>query len=218
MANRSYLYSLSNRPTSYADRPDTISGLSEWPYAVPFSFRVLLSGDPRLCSSLISDGFEDDDPDHKTPLHAISGEFDAGVARLKKFGAVARLVSSSAELRARLDETEAFLDQHRDRFLLLETIELDSMIETSPDALRACVEQEIDRCREVGAAIDALPDDPAAAAAALEKRAGAFHGLVLDDDFDNVRAGRTDSPLGLSWWTDVLYFSLWNKAEFAAKR
>lgn len=218
MANRSYLYSVSNRPTSYVDRPDTISGLSEWPYAVPFSYRVLLSGDPRLCASLISDGFEDDDPDNKTPLHAISGEFDAGYARLKKFGDVVRLVSTSAELRAQLDETEAFLDQHRDRYLLLETIELDCMTETGPDALRACVEQEIERCREVGAAIDALPGDPAAAAAELEKRAGAFHGLVLDDDFDNVRDDKTDNPLGLSWWTDVLYFALWNKAEFAANR
>ena len=47
MANRSYLYSLSNRPASYADRPETICGLSEWPYAVPFSYRLLMSGDPQ---------------------------------------------------------------------------------------------------------------------------------------------------------------------------
>jgi hypothetical protein len=48
MANRAYLYSLSNRPTSYTDRPETITGLSEWPYAIPFTYRVLLSGD-RSC-------------------------------------------------------------------------------------------------------------------------------------------------------------------------
>jgi hypothetical protein len=31
---------------------------------------------------------------------------------------------------------------------------------------------------------------------------------VLDDDFDNVRDERTNHPLGVSWWTDVLYFGL----------
>jgi hypothetical protein len=44
----------------------------------------------------------------------------------------------------------------------------------------------------------------------------AFHGLVLDDDFDNTRDGRTNHPLGVSWWTDVLYFDLWDRAEFEA--
>lgn len=212
MANRSYLYSLGNRPTSYADRPDTVSGLSEWAYAVPFSYRVLLSGDPRPCASLIADGFEDDTPEQATALHAISGEFDAGRARLRKFGAVLRAVGGSAELRARLDETEEFLDRHRDRFLLLETVELDSMTEESADGLLACVEREIDACRHAGAAVDALSDDLAVAAAQLEIAArlqaetpfDAFHGLVLDDGFDDGSA----RPLGVSRWTDVLYFAL----------
>lgn len=209
MANRAYLYSLSNRPASYADRPETISGLSEWPYAVPFSYRVLLSGDPRLCSSLISDGFEDDPPEARTPLHAISGEFDAGYARLTKLCEVVRTATTSAGLLAQLDATKEFLDGHRDRFLLLETIELDTMDEEDADGLRAAVEREIEACREAGAAVDALPvDDPAAAADALTKL-----GLRLDDDFDNRRNGL---PLGLSGWSDILYFSLWNKAEFAA--
>lgn len=207
MANRSYLYSIGNRPSSYADRPETISGLSEWPYAVPFSYRVLMSGDPRLCASLISDGFEDDPPERKTRLHAISAEFDTGFARLKKFCAAVPAVS--ADLSAALDETLTFLDKHRDRYLLLETIELDSMTESSEAGLRACVEQEIELCREAGAAVDALPAD---------WQAAALQGLVLDDDFDNTRDGKTEYPLGVSWWTDVLYFSLWNRAEFEANK
>jgi hypothetical protein len=215
MANRSYLYSLSNRPTSYDDRPDTISGLSEWAYAVPFSFRVLVSGDPQRCASLISDGFDDDPPEEKTALYAISGDFAAGFARLRKFAAAVRTLGT-AELNTTLDQTEAFLDQHRDRFVLLETVEVDCMTEDSADGLRACVEREIEECGRVGAAIDALPDDPAAAGAILAKAAGAFEGLVFDDGFDNTRDDRTEYPLGLSYWTDVLYFSLWDKATFAA--
>ena len=224
MANRSYLYSLSNRPTSYADRPETITGLSEWPYAVPFSYQVLMSGGPRLCSSLVSDGFEDDPPERRTRLYAISGEFDAGYARLRKFCAAVRAVSAGApELRAQLDTTEKFLAEHRDRFLLLETVELDTMADSAEDALRASVEREIDLCRAAGAAVDALPADVAEAGAWLAKATGQgletpFGGLVLDDDFDNTRDGGTSSPLGLSCWTEVLYFELWNRAEFEANQ
>lgn len=90
MANRSYLYSLSNRPASYADRPETISGLSEWPYDVPFMYRLLMSGDPQLCASLISDGLEGDTPEEKIRLHAIGSGFDAGFARVQRFIAIVR--------------------------------------------------------------------------------------------------------------------------------
>lgn len=224
MANRSYLYSLGNRPTSYADRPETISGLSEWAYAVPFGYRVLMSGDPRPCASLVSDGFEDEPPETKTRLYGVSAEFDAGFARLTRFCAAVRSVCGGADgLRAALDETETFLAAHRDRYLLLETIELDIMTEESEDGLRASVEREIALCRAAGAAVDALPADPAAAGAVLAKATAsrseapldAFHGLTLDDGFDNSRGG--GDPLGLSWWTDVLYFDLHNRAEFDAR-
>jgi hypothetical protein len=225
MANRSYLYLISNQPESYQDRPETVSGLSEWPYAIPFSYRVLMSGDPRLCSSLIADGFEDDDPGRRTPLYAISGEFEAGHARLTKLLNAARAANPKADgLAGAVDTTLTYLDTHRDKYLLLETIELDSMVESEPAALKAAVESAIDDCRAAGAAVDALPDDVEAAGALLAKAAGkradaplgAFHGLRLDDRFDDTRGGGTDYPLGLSWWTDVLYFDLWNRAEFEA--
>ncbi|WZB64827.1 hypothetical protein WJ971_17800 [Achromobacter xylosoxidans] len=191
MANRSYLYSLSNRPASYADRPETICGLSEWPYAVPFSYRLLMSGDPQVCASLIADGLEDDEPHRRTRLYAISSRFEPGLARIKRFaeivraavggaapataatpaaepapsllGRIRRLFSSAdaapagpattapTELLAALDETIAFLEAHRDDYLLLETIELDVMAESEEAALKASVEKELARCRQAGA-------------------------------------------------------------------
>ncbi len=227
MANRSYFYSLSNRPTSYADRPETISGLSEWAYAVPFSYRLLMSGDPQLCASLISDGFEDEPDDKKSKLHAISSPFDEGYARLKRFAEVLRpLVAESAPaLAGQLDETLSFLEAHRDRYLLLETVELDTMMEEGEAALRACVEEERERCRQAGAAIDALPGNATEAARLLQAAAGRKHeppldallGLRLDDDFDNVVDDKTEYPLGLEWYEE-LYFSLWNRAEYEAQR
>lgn len=256
MANRSYLYSLSNRPAGYADRPETISGLAEWPYDVPFMFRLLMSGDPQLCGSLVSDGFDDDTPERKTRLHAISSGFDAGFERVKRFVAIVRRLAEappgpaaappSAVRRLRqwfgggapaaqaapasytrlieaLDETLAFLEAHRDSHLLLETIELDCMSENEESALRSLVEQEIARCRQAGAAVDALPADigeagrllMAATAAQAAPPLDAFFGLRLDDDCDNLRDAKTERPLGLVW-SDVLYFDLMNRADFEA--
>lgn len=265
MANRSYLYSLSNRPASYADRPETICGLSEWPYAVPFSYRLLMSGDPQLCASLIADGLEDDEPQRPTRLHAISSRFEPGLARVKRFAEIVRAAVGDAapataatpaaatapsllgrirrlfwsadaaparpattaptELLAALDETIAFLEAHRDEYLLLETIELDVMAESEEAALKASVEKELARCRQAGAALDALPADPVEAgrqllAATRERGAApldALHGLRLDDSFDGGRNQRVDYILGLMW-SEVLYFDLHNRAEFEARQ
>lgn len=226
MANRAYLYSLSNQPTSYTDRPETISGLSEWAYAIPFSYRVLMSGNPCLCASLISDGFEQEPVGRKTKLYAISGEFEAGFVRLKRFFSILGplAASSSPVLLEAMDETLAFLEENRDKYLLLETVELDTMTCESATELRPAVERELAECQKAGAAIDSLPADIAEAgtklAEATRKKVGppldAFHGLRLDDNFDNVRRG-TKYPLGLEW-SEELYFDLWNRADFEANR
>ena len=227
MANRSYLYSLSNRPTSYSDRPETISGLSEWHYAVPFSYRALMSGGPQLCSSLVSDGFNDEPPDGKTRLYAISSDFELGYARLRKFFAIVRTLAGNGtpDLVHAMEETQKFLEAHRNRYLLLETIELDTMSEETEQGLRTCVERELTACLRAGAAVEALPADVKEAGVRLKAAAqqksdeplDVFYGLVLDDHFDSSRDGETHYPLGLSW-SDVLYFELWNREQFEANR
>ncbi|MBB1594371.1 hypothetical protein [Achromobacter sp. UMC46] len=269
MANRSYLYSLSNRPSSYSDRPETISGLSEWPYDVPFMYRLLVSGDPQLCASLIADGFDSDESEEKTRLYAISSRFDAGFERVKRFAEIVRAMAAHPsidglqpavppqslslisrlkqmfapgrdasidtaqattpppaidELLSSLDETIAFLEAHRDTYLLLETVELDTMSESEEAPLKACVEQEIMRCVQAGAALDALPADVQQAAQQLilvTRQTGtppldAFFGLHLDNEFDSTHAGTTEHPLGLEW-SDTLYFDLFNRSEFDAQ-
>jgi hypothetical protein len=236
MANRSYLYSLSNRPSSYADRPETLTGLSEWPYEVPFSYRVLMSGEPELCASLLADGLEDDPLGDKTRLYAISADFEQGFARLQKFcGAVRALTSDETpELSKSLDQTVAFLAQHRDRYLLLETLELDMMTEEGGPDLRAAVARGLEACRRAGAAVDALSADVTEAAEQVRHAAAhqlgkpwwkwwadasplaALYGLVLDDDFDSTRDKKTAYPLGLSEWSNSLYFQLFNRAELEA--
>ncbi len=273
MANRSYLYSLSNRPISYQDRPETISGVSEWAYDVPFIFRLLMSGDPQLCASLISEGLDGEPAGRVIPVHAIGASFEPGFERVQRFVAIVKamiemgLATASrrvdepvaapapASLIARikrllfgapkasapppvedalgteqlsrwLDATIDFLQAHRDTFLLLETIELDLMWKADEDGLRALVEREIARCVQTGAALDALPADPAEAAQALRRASDedgpelfeAFRGLRFDDGCDGSRRSAVKYPLGLSNWSDVLYFGLWNRAEFDARQ
>jgi hypothetical protein len=221
IANRAYLYAISNQPKSYSDRPETVCGLSEWAYMIPFSYRVLLSGDPQLGASLISDGFDGEPEGQKTKLYAIVGDFALGFARLKKLLSSVRLLAApESTLLTCLDETLEFLESHQDRYILLETIELDTMTSEGETELLACVQKEIAECVKAGVAVDALPDDTTKAAKLLAEASqtptSAFHGLRFDNEFDNVRDG-TENPLGLEW-SDVLYFSLWNRAEFEANQ
>ena len=128
---------------------------------------------------------------------------------------------ASDQLLAALDETLAFLDAHRDSHLLLETIELDIMSHAGEAELKACVDAEIVRCRHAGAALTRCrpwtkpPRAWTAVAGQAAEPLDAFHGLRLDNDFDSTRTGATERPMGL-YWSDVLYFELFNRSQFEA--
>lgn len=223
MANRSYLYSLSNRPKAYSDRPESISGLSEWSYQIPFLYRLIMSGNTQLCASLISDGFDGEPLENKTKLYAVSGDFDTGFIRLNKFFSILKTpeIGATPQLVADMESAVKFIEEHRNSHFLLETIELDTMTEIEEARLKACVEEEIENCLRIGTAVDALPDNKGEAAKLLIKATqqecssalGVFFGLRFDDDCDNAYA---DYPLGISEWSETLYFGLWDRAEFEA--
>ncbi|QIK73516.1 hypothetical protein G7070_16165 [Propioniciclava coleopterorum] len=96
------------------------------------------------------------------------------------------------------------------------------MSENDIDRLAAMVDEEVERCRRAGAAVDALPADPQQAAAVLARAAQKadqpvlepFEGLRFDDECDDRDQLRT---MGVFHWTTVLYFALWNKAQYEAE-
>ncbi|WP_313462412.1 hypothetical protein [Achromobacter sp.] len=230
-------------------------------------YRLLMSGDPQLCASLVDDGFGSDESDEKPRLYAISSEFDTGFQRVKRFAEIVRAAARLSaggpqpaatsqspsfisrlkqvfasgqatsvdpepapppevdDLLAGFDETITFLDAHRDAYLLLDTFELDTMSESEEARLKARVEQEMARCVQAGAAVDALPGDIAQAGRQLvsaTRQPGtppldAFFGLRLDDEFDSTRTGETEYPLGLQWF-DTLCLELLNRSEFDAQQ
>lgn len=214
MVNRAYLYSLDNRPVSYFDRPERASGLSEWPGAVPISYRILASGNTQICSSLIANGLEGA-PDVK--VYAINGEYDVGFARFLRFIDVIRFVSGSSHFEAPklLDETistRSFLDLHMNKYVQLETVELDILSGGDEAMMREMVEAEASMCTWIGESIDALPSETNEAAAVVYessvKGTGPFAGLRFDDKYD---AGR--DPLGFRW-SETLNFDMPTRAEF----
>ena len=262
MANRSYLYSLSNRPAAYVDRPETISGLSEWPYDVPFMYRLLMSGDPQPCASLVSDGMEDEEPGSKTRLYAISGVFEPGYARVRRCRYRPRRRGAGAGSRAwvhgggqRFRRVAAgVLHGPREADVLAASGRrpdagsgLVRRSRLGPAAGRAgrnaglrrpsrqpsaagdhpghhVPRRRIARCRPACAARAAgQPANVDEAARALRTAVAepaaepldAFHGLRLDNDFDSTRTGATERPVGL-YWSDVLYFELFNRSQFEA--
>lgn len=77
MANRSYLYSSNVEPVFRSAPPGRkLVGISEWNYAIPIVFRLLLSGNPQVCHSSL---WEIEDK------IGIIGNFDEGVDALKDF-------------------------------------------------------------------------------------------------------------------------------------
>lgn len=246
MANRSYIYSASKRPQSYQDRPDQIHGVSEWASFVPFTFRVLMSGEPVLASSLIYENLEEDDlyeldedfesdsesegnyhrsesvfNDHHK-IYAISSESEIGLKRLKKINRILKVLNQpvTIEMSDKLTQMLEFISARKLEFFHLETIEIDIMCESDYQPLRECVEQEIQRCIEVGSAIDLLSDDVQMGAKQFleainnntDSNFNAFFGLRLDQNYDNPIERLTELPFGLEY-AEHLYFKILNKSE-----
>ena len=63
-------------------------------------YRLLMSGDPQPCASLVSDGMEDEEPGSKTRLYAISGVFEPGYARVRRFADIVRAAVAQRGSRA----------------------------------------------------------------------------------------------------------------------
>jgi hypothetical protein len=114
MANRSYLYSSNLIPnTNVLKSERRLVGLSEWPNNIPLIYRVLMSGNPRVCTTSIWDNDED---------IAIVSDYAPGLERLKQF--LKRINLPQAQ--PYIDEALAFLE-HKDNaqdYLVLECGEI----------------------------------------------------------------------------------------------
>jgi hypothetical protein len=194
MANRSYLYSTNFIPgQETADLERRIAGISEWGWAIPIAFKLLLSGNPRKCRSLIFDVPEE---------IALVGDYVEGMANLLRF--LDRVPHPHVE--ALRDEAQAFLsaEGNRNDYFVLECGELfemdDKQLREQADMLLAEID---DLAPQMERAIAEIPDREAEELhppGVLARLFGAQTPVRRDNSADLVFA------LGLGCWTNTLFF------------
>lgn len=121
MANRSYLYAIDFDKTTEEIKPgDKISGLSEYNYSIPLSFKILVSQESKLAPSMIWE--------YEQPI-AIQGNYEKGKKKL--FGFLETLAAENIfeenEFKRQVDFTKEFLNKHQLKNIFLECGELYEM-------------------------------------------------------------------------------------------
>lgn len=107
MANRAYLYVQSDNSTT---------GVSEYKYGAPITYKILISKNTRMVKSKI----------FKSPFRlALQGDYQEGVSRLFSFldELKGKGYFSAEEMDKRISETKAFLKEHKGTYFHLEAAE-----------------------------------------------------------------------------------------------
>jgi len=179
MANRSYLYSIDFDPTTTPrDNDSKVCGLSEWPYAIPFAYLLLVSQDAKACNSIIF-GYD-------KPI-AIMGDFYKGRQRLLDF--MERLeglgILEKEELEWQTTEARAFLNNpaNQGSYIVLECGEIFDMADESEGALEELNERLLNTIKN-------LTED-----------------FILEEMQKVENQQARSNLLGISFWSDVLYYS-----------
>lgn len=118
MANRSYLYASDVIPGQPDAEGGKLVGLSERRYDIPLVFKLLASGRPRLCPSVIWSDYGE---------VAIVGDYAAGLAALDAFLARVQHAAAQPLVNEALDFLRA--PQQRARYIVLDAGELLEMDE-----------------------------------------------------------------------------------------
>jgi hypothetical protein len=179
MANRSYLYSVG----SDAAGKRKVCGLSEYGYAIPLSYKILASQDPKISESIIWE--------YKAPI-AIKGDFYKG--RQKLFDFLAELMKMDifdvSILKGQIKTTKEFLlnKSHENKSIILECGEVLAMKGNGKieDHNRMLFDDEIKN-------IDVIMENYLKRIETIGKSKGG-----------EVEALRM---LGIDYWSDVLYYS-----------
>jgi len=189
MANRSYLFSSDSVTHTGIRRDCKPIGIAEWGYDIPLVFKILLSGNPATCRSLLFAHTHD---------IALVGDFAQGVRNFERF--LKRIDVPAA--RPMIEEARRFLNkpENQRRYFLLECGEIFCMDEKPHHEQNSALLQEIQ-------ALAPRIDD--AIRSVKPPRTGLFAKLlqrkrpVSSSDSDLTEAVRV---LGFGNWSNHLYF------------
>lgn len=121
MANRSYLYSIDfDRTKGERKEGEKILGLSESPYSIPLSYKILVSQDSKISNSI--------NWNYEHPI-AIQGNFEKGKNRLFNFliNLQNEKLFDNTELEKQIHQTREFLNGHQLQNIILECGEIFEM-------------------------------------------------------------------------------------------
>jgi len=192
MANRSYLYACNQIPGTTDEAEKSLIGLSEWNYAIPLAYKILLSSNTQACRSRIWNNGE---------IIALIGDYNGGLSNLTQF--LKRI--TLAEALPDIENTLEFLNKpsNQARYFLLECGEIFSMDDAEIasqntllykkiQALQNTIEQTLQTINT-----QALP--PA------KKRFSIFPSKPEPQPASKDSL-RTAAELGLTNWENVLYY------------
>jgi hypothetical protein len=197
MANRSYLYSSNFAPSPEVNEADRrITGISEWKYDIPIVFKILLSGNPRKCLSLI----------WEVPQEiAIVGDYDQGLDRLLRF--LDRI--PLPEVIPLKEEARQFLtdEANKNRYFILECGEIFELHDKPLTELNDSLLAEI---RNIEPLIESALADLLSSQASAAKASGFFSRRLGRNPPAAEKKGSADAihSLGLGNWSSILYFDL----------
>ena len=211
MANRSYLYTCTHIPSDYDDRPDIITGLSEFAYDVPTAFLLMVSDATSLCGSLLfkTDAFD---------VKALAGRSTGGFDRLTHLiDCMMRSpdIVQKADLEAHQKEMLAFLPEHRQAYTYLEVAEVDNMTEEGGEAMLKSATRHMEYAAALASIVDNLTPDKISEH--LEPGGFLHNTIAPDGTVDNMRDLDIIQPLGVVLWTTVLYFAPWDKQAWQTR-
>jgi hypothetical protein len=222
MANRSYLYALGfDRTKGKREKGEKIFGLSEYPYSIPLSYKILVSQDSKNSHS--------NNWDYEHPI-AIQGNFEKGRQKLVDF--LSKLsnenIFDKSELEKQISETKEFLDKHKLENIILECGEIYEMgDEELEEQNRKLFEEEILKIDEkLEEAIADFKQEKInilnlrSEIVELSKPRSSFQELFSSDKTSEIQKLEEQvknkeqemwNTLGINYWSDILYFHFENE-------
>ncbi|WP_352259489.1 hypothetical protein [Psychrobacter sp. TB55-MNA-CIBAN-0194] len=201
MANRSYLYSTNTIPEpNQDDSSRVLTGISEYNYDIPIAFKVLLSGNPQACLSVIWDSAE---------KIALIGDYASGVQNLEAFLTGITLPAAQATIAEALEFLK--MPENQNQYFILECGEIFEMSETPVEAQNLALLNQVQNLQpEIEAAYQSLLS-PAPVVSEQPKPIG-FWTKLFGRRSTPPKALSANNPeqaiydLGLGLWSNILYF------------
>ena len=193
MANRSYLYSTNVIPGPYVKMEERkLVGISECNYDIPIVFKLLLSGNPRVCKSSIWEVPED---------IALVGDYARGVEHLKEFMQEIKLAAAQPLIGEALD----FLNkpENQNQFFVLECGEIFEMeSEPIPEQNLALLEEIKGLEPQIQKSLQSLltPKEPSSIGFFSK-----LFGAKLEEPKQSHDPMKLIYTLGLGNWSNILY-------------